>query len=62
VAAPHRHRPRLPWGQRLQALVVDPSPTLPLLAALQDDPSEYVRRSVANHRSAPTRLTPSPGS
>jgi 3-methyladenine DNA glycosylase AlkC len=42
-------RPRLPWGLRLQALVVDPSPTLPLLAALQDDPSEYVRRSVANH-------------
>lgn len=42
-------RPRLPWGLRLQALVVDPSPTLPLLRALQDDPSSYVRRSVANH-------------
>lgn len=42
-------RPRLPWGLRLQALVRDPSPTLPLLAALQDDPSEDVRRSVANH-------------
>lgn len=42
-------RPRLPWGLRLQALVRDPSPTLPLLRALQDDPSEYVRRSVANH-------------
>ncbi|MBI5256748.1 MAG: DNA alkylation repair protein [Burkholderiales bacterium] len=42
-------RPRLPWGLRLQALVDDPSPTLPLLAALQDDPSAYVRRSVANH-------------
>jgi 3-methyladenine DNA glycosylase AlkC len=42
-------RPRLPWGLRLQALVADPSPTLPLLAALQDDPSDYVRRSVANH-------------
>lgn len=42
-------RPRLPWGLRLQALVEDPSPTLPLLEALQDDPSEYVRRSVANH-------------
>jgi len=42
-------RPRLPWGLRLQALVLDPSPTLPLLAALQDDPSEDVRRSVANH-------------
>lgn len=42
-------RPRLPWGLRLQALVNDPSPTLPLLRALQDDPSAYVRRSVANH-------------
>ena len=42
-------RPRLPWGIRLQALVADPSPTLPLLRALQDDPSDHVRRSVANH-------------
>jgi 3-methyladenine DNA glycosylase AlkC len=42
-------RPRLPWGLQLKALIADPSPTLPLLAALQDDPSEYVRRSVANH-------------
>ena len=42
-------RPRLPWGLRLTALVADPSPTLPLLRALQDDPSTYVRRSVANH-------------
>lgn len=42
-------RPRLPWGMRLQALVRDPSPTLPLLEALKDDPSLYVRRSVANH-------------
>jgi 3-methyladenine DNA glycosylase AlkC len=42
-------RPRLPWGLRLQALVADPTPTLPLLRALQDDTSSYVRRSVANH-------------
>jgi 3-methyladenine DNA glycosylase AlkC len=42
-------RPRLPWGIRLHALVADPSPSLPLLEALQDDDSEYVRRSVANH-------------
>ncbi|MBX3634960.1 MAG: DNA alkylation repair protein [Rubrivivax sp.] len=42
-------RPRLPWGLRLQALVRDPAPTLPLLEALQDDESEDVRRSVANH-------------
>lgn len=42
-------RPRLPWGLRLRALVADPSPSLPLLKALQDDSSSYVRRSVANH-------------
>ena len=42
-------RPRLPWGLQLQRFVADPAPTLPLLEALQDDPSDYVRRSVANH-------------
>ncbi len=42
-------RPRLPWGLQLRQLIADPSPTLPLLLALQDDESEYVRRSVANH-------------
>lgn len=42
-------RPRLPWGLQLKTLIQDPSPTLPLLRALQDDPSAYVRRSVANH-------------
>jgi 3-methyladenine DNA glycosylase AlkC len=42
-------RPRLPWGQRLQFLVDDPTPVLPLLEKLRDDPEEYVRRSVANN-------------
>jgi 3-methyladenine DNA glycosylase AlkC len=42
-------RPRLPWGLQLRQLIADPTPTFPLLVALQDDPSEYVRRSVANH-------------
>ncbi|MGD8347419.1 MAG: hypothetical protein PVI83_09230, partial [Lysobacterales bacterium] len=42
-------RPRLPWGQRLQEAVKDPSRGLALLERLKDDPSEYVRRSVANH-------------
>ena len=42
-------RPRLPWGLQLRGLIKDPAPTLPLLLALQDDPSDYVRRSVANH-------------
>lgn len=42
-------RPRLPWAQQLPRLIADPSPTLPLLHRLRDDPSDYVRRSVANH-------------
>ena len=42
-------RPRLPWGEVLRALIADPTPTLPLLERLQDDASDYVRRSVANH-------------
>lgn len=42
-------RSRLPWGSRLQAFVADPSPVLPILEALKDDPALYVRRSVANH-------------
>jgi len=42
-------RPRLPWGLRLQASVVDPRPAYALLERLQDDADEAVRRSVANH-------------
>lgn len=41
-------RPRLPWARRVGWLMT-PGPTLPLLDRLRDDPSEYVRRSVANH-------------
>lgn len=42
-------RPRLPWGIQLKALVADPRPMIATLKSLRDDPSEYVRRSVANH-------------
>lgn len=42
-------RPRLPWGQQLPELIADPRPLLPVLERLRDDPSDYVRRSVANH-------------
>ncbi|MEA5443556.1 DNA alkylation repair protein [Cyanobium gracile] len=42
-------RPRLPWGKRLPSFVADPRPTLPILESLKNDPSLYVRRSVANH-------------
>ena len=52
-------RPRLPWASRLRAY--DADHYLPLLEALRDDESEYVRRSVANHlndigKDAPTKL------
>jgi len=42
-------RPRLPWAMRLPAFMEKPALILPLLEALKDDPSEYVRRSVANN-------------
>ncbi len=42
-------RPRLPWAMRLRNLVADPSPSIPILEKLKDDPELYVRRSVANH-------------
>jgi len=42
-------RPRLPWGTALRELKHDPAPILPILERLKDDPSEYVRRSVANN-------------
>ena len=42
-------RPRLPWAMRIPALVKNPSPVLPILEALKDDPDLYVQRSVANH-------------
>lgn len=42
-------RPRLPWGAQLTNFIADPAPTLALLERLKDDPSLYVRRSVANH-------------
>jgi 3-methyladenine DNA glycosylase AlkC len=42
-------RPRLPWGQALPQYKKDPTPLLPILETLKQDPSDYVRRSVANH-------------
>lgn len=43
------YRPRLPWGMGIPSLKKDPSPIIPVLATLRDDPSEDVRRSVANN-------------
>lgn len=42
-------RPRLPWGMALPFLKKDPAPLLPILENLKKDPSESVRRSVANN-------------
>lgn len=42
-------RPRLPWNIALPDFKADPSPILPILNTLKNDPSEYVRRSVANN-------------
>ena len=42
-------RPALPWGVALAKFKKDPSPILPILEQLKTDPSEYVRKSVANN-------------
>jgi 3-methyladenine DNA glycosylase AlkC len=42
-------RPRLPWAPRIPSFIANPEPVLPILEALKDDQSLYVRRSVANH-------------
>lgn len=42
-------RPLLPWGMVLRGLKADPTPILPILEQLKADPSETVRRSVANN-------------
>ncbi|MCP3928715.1 MAG: DNA alkylation repair protein [Bacteroidetes bacterium] len=42
-------RPRLPWAMALPTLKKDPSPILPIFENLKNDPSETVRRSVANN-------------
>lgn len=40
---------RLPWAPRLRVFATDPTPVVDLLERLRDDPSPYVRRSVANN-------------
>jgi len=41
-------RPRLPWAMAIPALKLNPEPIMPILENLKTDPSESVRRSVAN--------------
>jgi len=42
-------RPRLPWGLAIPSLKKDPSRVLAILENLKNDPSEWVRKSVANN-------------
>jgi 3-methyladenine DNA glycosylase AlkC len=42
-------RPRLPWAMAIPFLKKNPEPILPILENLKKDPSESVRRSVANN-------------
>jgi len=42
-------RPRLPWAPQLKEFINNPKPVLFILDSLVDDPSDYVRRSVANN-------------
>jgi 3-methyladenine DNA glycosylase AlkC len=41
-------RPRLPWGQDVPWIKKNPAVVVPILEKLKNDPSDYVRRSVAN--------------
>lgn len=42
-------RPRLPWAVALPNLKKDPTPILPILENLKNDPARFVRLSVANN-------------
>ena len=42
-------RPALPWAMALPKFKKDPTPVLPILKQLKADPSQYVRKSVANN-------------
>jgi 3-methyladenine DNA glycosylase AlkC len=51
-------RPRLPWGESLPLFKKDPGPVLAVLELLKDDPSLYVRKSVANNLNDISRDNP----
>jgi len=42
-------RPRLPWASALETFKLNPSPIIPILNLLKQDPSVYVQKSVANN-------------
>ncbi|MBD8043813.1 DNA alkylation repair protein [Arthrobacter sp. Sa2BUA2] len=51
-------RPYLPWAVRVAGLIERPGATVPILDSLRNDPSGYVRRSVANHLNDLARHAP----
>lgn len=51
-------RPRLPWGRQLKDFIEQPEFTREILETLRDDPSLYVRKSVANHLNDITKDNP----
>ena len=51
-------RPRLPWAQKIPALLQVPPPTAKILKNLLADSSLYVRKSVANHLNDITKSDP----
>ena len=51
-------RPRGVWTAHVEALKVDPSPAAHLLEACRSDPSDYVRKAVANWLNDASKSTP----
>ncbi|NKX54234.1 DNA alkylation repair protein [Arthrobacter mobilis] len=51
-------RPYLPWAIRVPEIIARPDSTFPILDALHTDPSQLVRRSVANHLNDLARHAP----
>jgi 3-methyladenine DNA glycosylase AlkC len=51
-------RPFLPWAPKVAALIDDPQIGIEFLTVLRHDPTETVRRSVANHLNDLTKFEP----
>ena len=41
-------RPRLPWAAKLDRFIANPTPVIPILDNLKDDPYRYVQKSVGS--------------
>jgi len=52
-------RSRLPWGEALTMFKCDPHPVISVLEQLKEDPSIYVRKSVANNLNDISKDNPS---